>query len=373
MIEGLLWDTCRMKHLLLFVLLTSLSFFTACRISPEQPLQTPTHTAQPEFNPIIHTEPTTSPAPTRLTLNTPTVTSSPAVEKRVSLMAVGDIMLGRTVGEQIESEGITFPFAFTAETLSKADVTIGNLECPISTKGNPQNKAYAFRAPLNAASSLAYGGFDLVSLANNHILDYGPAALEETLKTLTENQIHAVGAGLDDVLAYQPVFMDINGLRLAFLAFLDIPATDYDYPGWEAAPGKSGIAWAHSHRVSEGVKAAKQQSDIVIVLFHNGYEIVQKVSSAQQEIARLAIDNGASLVIGSHPHVLQRIEYYRDGLIAYSMGNFVFDNFLFPPNYSAILVVELTEDGVESYQLIDVVIQLNGIPQVMPYNHDLRP
>lgn len=288
-------------------------------------------------------------------------------------MAVGDMMLGRTIGERIESEGYTAPFAFTAETLIEADITIGNLECPISTQGEPQDKAYAFRAPLSAAASLAYAGFDLVSLANNHILDYGPTALEETLNTLSDNRIQTVGAGMDDVQAYKPVFMNVNGLKLAFLAFIDIPTTDYNYPAWEAAPGKAGVAWGHAQRVKEGVEAAKKQADIVIVLVHNGYEIVQKVSSAQQEIAHLAIDSGASLVIGSHPHVLQRIETYQDGLIAYSMGNFVFDNFLFPPNYSAILVVELTPDGIASHEFIDVVVQLNGIPQIMPYDHSHRP
>lgn len=362
-----------MKHRFLFVLLTLLIFLYACQIPQEQPAQSSTITAPPEFTPITRVDTPTSPAPTRLVSNKPTVTASPTALKRVTLMAVGDIMLGRTIGELIETEGITVPFAFTTETLSQADVTIGNLECPISVLGNPQEKAYTFRAPLGAAASLAYGGFDLVSLANNHILDYGPIALEETLNTLQENQIHTVGAGMDDVQAYQPVIMEVNGLKLAFLAFLDIPTTDYDYPGWEAAPGKPGVAWAHAQRVRDGVQAAKKQADIVIVLVHNGYEIVQKVSSAQQEVARLAIDSGASLVIGSHPHVLQRIEPYRDGLIAYSMGNFVFDNFLFPPNYSAILVVELTADGIESHQLIDVVVQLNGIPQIMDYDPSHRP
>ena len=288
-------------------------------------------------------------------------------------MAVGDIMLGRTIGEMIEQESPEAPFLYTAETLLTADITIGNLECPISNRGMPEEKTYAFRAPLAAGESLAYAGFDLVSLANNHILDYGPLALHDTLNTLTTHQIHAAGAGMNEEEAYAPVFIEINGLRLAFLAYLDIPATDYDYNAWEAGPNKPGVAWAHNQKVQEGVQSAKQQADIVIVLFHYGYEIVQTVSQRQQELAHLAIDSGASLVIGSHPHVLQRVETYRDGLIAYSMGNFVFDNFLFPPNYSAILSVELSPNGVESYELIDVIVQLNGVPQVMPYNFDDSP
>jgi len=277
-------------------------------------------------------------------------------------------MLGRTIGEMITSEGFEAPFLFTAETLSSADITLGNLECPISELGTAEEKTYAFRAPLAAGDSLAYAGFTLVSLANNHILDYGPAALEETITTLQSHHIFPLGAGMDEVEAYAPVFLEVNGLRLAFLAYADIPATDYDYLSWEAGENTPGIAWAHPEKIQEGVRAAKSQVDVVVVLFHNGYEIVQNVSGYQQAVAHLAIDSGASLVIGSHPHVLQRIETYNGGLIAYSMGNFVFDNFLFPPNYSAILSVKLTPEGVESYELIDVIVQLNGVPQIMPYN-----
>ena len=285
-------------------------------------------------------------------------------------MAVGDIMLARTIGEMIESEGIEAPFAFTAETLSTADITLGNLECSISDRGTPEDKKYTFRAPLSAAESLQFAGFDLVSLSNNHILDYGPLALEDTLAELSAAAVQTIGAGMDDAEAYQPVFFEVNGLRIAFLAFTDVSTVDYGYLALEAGPAQPGIAWAHAEQIESGVLAAKAQADLVVVLFHNGYEIVQKVSDLQQQVAHLAIDSGADLVIGSHPHVLQRIEEYNGGLIVYSMGNFVFDNFLYPPNYSAILSVTLTEEGVETYELIDVVVQLNGVPQVMPYHFD---
>ena len=252
--------------------------------------------------------------------------------------------------------------------LSTADITLGNLECSISDRGTPEEKKYTFRAPLAAAESLQFAGFDLVSLGNNHTMDYGPLALEDTLAELTDSGIKSVGAGMNNTEAYQPVFFEVNGLRLAFLAFTDVSTIDYNYLAWEAGPGQPGIAWAHAEQIESGVRAAKAQADLVIVLFHNGYEIIQKVSDLQQQAAHLAVDSGADLVIGSHPHVLQRIEEYNEGLIVYSMGNFVFDNFLFPPNYSAILSVTLTADGVASYELIDVVVQLNGVPQIMPYD-----
>lgn len=279
-------------------------------------------------------------------------------------------MLGRTIGELIETQGFDAPFFYTSETLKTADITLGNLECPISDRGDAEEKIYSFRAPIAAGESLRYAGFDLVSIAHNHILDYGPLALEDTLDNLASKDIHTVGAGMDQKAAYQPVFMDINGLRLAFLAFADIAPGNYDYLSWEAGTDKAGIAWAHPQRIHEGVQAAKEQADLVIVLLHNGYEFVETVSRFQQETAKLAIDSGATLVIGSHSHVLQRIEPYNDGLIVYSMGNFVFDNFLFPPNYSAILKVELTSEGVAAYELIDVVVQLDSVPQIMPYKRE---
>jgi poly-gamma-glutamate synthesis protein (capsule biosynthesis protein) len=283
-------------------------------------------------------------------------------------MAVGDIMLGRTIGDLIRSEGPEAPFLFTAETLRTADITLGNLECPISTRGLPVEKTYTFLAPLEAGQALSYGGFDVVNLANNHIFDYGQDAFEDTLANLKEHQILPVGAGRNEAEAYSPVIVEVNGLKLAFLAYLDVPTLDYDYLQWQALGEQPGVAWAHAEKIRTGVSAAKQSADIVIVLLHNGYEFAQRVAGAQQDVAHLAIDSGASLVIGSHPHVIQRLEEYHGGLIAYSMGNFVFDNFLFPPNYSAILNVELNADGLASYEMIDVVVQLNGVPQIMEYS-----
>ena len=354
----------------LLILLIVLIFLSACQTSEADSAAYPTDTASPSVLPPTLTTTITPIAPTRTQKPPKPISPSATPTRRLILMAVGDVMLGRTIGELIEVQGYESPFIYTAETLKSADITLGNLECPISERGEAEEKIYAFRAPETAGEALKYAGFDIVSLANNHILDYGPHALEDTLNNLASNDIHPVGAGMDHTSAYQAVLVDINGLRLAFLAFADIAPGNYDYLSWEAAVDKAGIAWAHPQRIREGVQAAKERADLVIVLFHNGYEFVETVSRFQQESAKLAIDSGASLVIGSHPHVLQRIEPYNDGLIVYSMGNFVFDNFLFPPNYSAILKVELSQKGIESYELIDVVVQLNGVPQIMPYKRD---
>ena len=364
-----------MKKPLLLVLLFGLIYLTSCKpVVAEISSVTQDPLSQPNTDPtsISNLTPTPTHTPTQKPVEIPTLTHTvaPLGDQHITLMAVGDIMLGRTIGEMIESDGAEAPFFFTTETLASADITLGNLECSITNRGIAEEKTYSFRAPIAAGESLAAAGFDLMNLANNHVLDFGPLGLEDTLSILASNQVQSVGAGLNAEEAYSPVNMEINGLRLAFLAFADIPPTDYDYRTWEAGENKPGIAWAVEEKIRKGVQDAKQQADIVIVLVHNGYEIKQQVVRAQQEVAHLAIDSGASLVIGSHPHVLQRIDEYHEGLIVYSMGNFVFDNFLFPPNYSAILKVELSPNGVESYELIDVIIQLNGVPQIMPYDLD---
>lgn len=357
------------------LLVSLLGFFLLVACNPDLsdpfPIEhdiTQTQTDSPISTPNLALTP--SQTPTTIPTSPPTITPSATQkgDQEVTLMAVGDIMLGRTIGEIIESEGPQAPFLYTAETLASADITLGNLECSISDRGTPEEKTYAFRAPIVAGESLAYAGFDLVNLANNHVLDYGAVALEDTITILASNNIQTVGAGMDAEAAYTPIFIEIDSLRIAFLAYADIPPTDYDYRAWEAGENKPGIAWAVEEAIRSGVQAAKTQADVVIVLFHNGYEIKQQVVDMQKKVAHLAIDSGASLVIGSHPHVLQRIEEYEDGLIVYSMGNFVFDNFLFPPNYSAILKVVLTPDGVDSYEMIDVIVQLNGVPQIMPYD-----
>lgn len=144
-------------------------------------------------------------------------------------MAIGDIMLGRTIGEMIVTAGPEAPFLDTAETLRSADITLGNLECPISERGEAELKTYAFRAPVAAGESLAYAGFNLVNLANNHSLDYGPLALSDTLEILAAQQIQAVGAGMNETEAYAPAFIEVDGLRIAILGFVDVHPTDYDY------------------------------------------------------------------------------------------------------------------------------------------------
>lgn len=304
--------------------------------------------------------PVPSPPPDPTATPSPTPTPEPA---RVTLAAVGDVMLGRTVGARLEAEGAAVAFAGVRDILAAADIAVANLESAVGVSGSPAPKAYTFRAPPVAAEALALAGIDLVSLANNHSLDYGPESLAETRALLAERGILSTGAGPNRSAAHAPAMIAREGLTFAFLAYVDVPVErgGFDPRIWTATAETPGVAWLDLPAMAEEIAAARHEADLVVVLLHFGLEWELEPSDAQREQARAAIDAGAALVIGSHPHVLQPVEAYGDGLIAYSLGNFVFDGFWDPANDSAILLVELTAAGVAGWELVPVTV-MDGVP-----------
>lgn len=280
----------------------------------------------------------------------------------VTLAAVGDIMLARSIGAALVRNPLDSPFAAVADILQSADITVGNFECAIATTGKPARKAFTFRAPPQAVNALAGAGFDVLSLANNHSLDYGAAALVQTTGSLDLADIHHVGAGLNEEIAYHPLLLTVKGIRLALLAYVDAPPEGrFNKALWTARGIKPGVAWADPERIRADVSAAKLDADVVIVLLHSGTEGSRVPNRIQGAAAHAAIDAGAALVIGSHPHVLQGVEYYGKGVIVYSLGNFVFDGFR--NNDSAILRVTLGREGVRELAWTPVVIR-KGQPRV---------
>ncbi|MXW26016.1 MAG: CapA family protein, partial [Dehalococcoidia bacterium] len=290
----------------------------------------------------------------------PTPTPPPA---RVLLAAVGDVMLGRSVGARLEAEGPEVAFAAVASILVGVDIAVANLESAVGITGTPAPKAYTFRAPPIAVEALALAGIDLVSLANNHSLDYGTESLAETQTLLARGGIRSVGAGPNRTVAHAPTRFEFDGLTIAFLAYVTVPVegSGFDPRVWDATDETPGVAWLDTPTMTADIEAARDGADLVVVLLHFGIEWDLEPSEAQREQARAAIDAGATLVIGSHPHVLQPIEEYGGGLIAYSLGNFVFDGFWDPANDSVILLVELTAEGVARYETVPVTI-IEGIP-----------
>lgn len=324
--------------------------------------------ATPSITPSITETPTLADTATVTDTATPTPTGTPTPSLLVNLAAVGDIMLARSVGDQVHARGPEIVFAGVQSALDSADLLVGNLECALTSGGDPQPKSFTFAASPETAKSLGFAGFDVLSLANNHAMDFGIPGLLDTLDNLKKSGISGLGAGRNASEAHAPVILERNGLRVAFLAYADVPVetTGFDVRSWMATSSQPGIAWADLNLITSDVIAAKKQADVVVVLLHAGYEVnayVPPVSANQRKEAYAAIDAGASLVIGSHSHILEAIEKYHGGLIAFSLGNFVFDNYLGIANSTIILHVVLTPAGVQSYNWIPVLIE-NGLPRL---------
>lgn len=268
----------------------------------------------------------------------------------VELVAVGDIMLARQVGERIAQKGARYPFEGEGirPLLAGADIAFGNLECPISTGGVRQDKGIEFRADPAVVEGLTYADFDILSLANNHTGDYGDAALLDTLAYLDEAGILVVGAGETVTLAHRLQIIESNGVRVGFLAYNEIP------PRWFAAKGDSpGSAFADLDALREAVSQARGRADVVIVSYHWGTEYTPYPTSSQRAIARALSEAGADLVIGHHPHVVQGVGYYPSTFVAFSLGNFVFDQeFSDETQEGLILRSLLDQSGVKTVELL---------------------
>lgn len=245
-------------------------------------------------------------------------TEEPVEVPEITIAAVGDLMFARDVVDLMVEHGALYPFERVLPLFEDADLVIGNLEGTFTDRGVAADKVYTFRAPPGLAEGLALAGFDAVSLANNHSYDFGLEGLEDTLTALDDASVRHAGAGMDAASATAPALLSVGEQTVALLSFNDIErsgATGSDTPG---------VAWA-GPGVADAVSRAAREADYVVVMLHAGTEYSSEPTARQQEIARMAIDAGADVVVGHHPHVLQPWECYRGGLIIYSLGNFVFD------------------------------------------------
>lgn len=236
-------------------------------------------------------------------------------------------------------------FSRLGPLVTSADFAVCNLECPISSHGSRSplkltecghvmDNEYFFRAPPSQAGCLAEAGFDAVTLANNHVMDFGGEALLETLSLLDDAGIRHTGAGADHAAARQPVLATVRGQTVAILAYV-VAGTLPDTAHFAASDETAGTVFvggdgagkpdAQSVRiVRSDIRAARGQADLVIASFHWGTEGADEPDPLQRRLAHLAIDAGAEVVIGHHPHLLQGVEIYRGRPIAYSLGNFAF-------------------------------------------------
>ena len=258
------------------------------------------------------------------------------------LASVGDINLGDAPGAAIEAEGADFPWESAGRPLRRADIAFGNLESAVSERGEPFPKQYTFRGTPAALEGLReHSGIDVLNLANNHVGDFGPTAMLDTVRGVERLGMRAVGAGANLGRALQPQVVERLGLRVAFVGFSNILPLEF-----AAEPGRPGVAWATPEAVAEAVRAARQHADVVVATFHWGIEKAPYETAEQAELARIAADAGAQLVIGAHPHVLQPLRRTGPALVAYSLGNFVFGAQSSETAATGVLVTDLSAEGV---------------------------
>jgi poly-gamma-glutamate capsule biosynthesis protein CapA/YwtB (metallophosphatase superfamily) len=275
----------------------------------------------------------------------------------VRLAFVGDIALNYSIATTMEAlargerrPGIEpdFPFTHVVERLRAADLAIGNLECVLSTRGELSTWHKPFRCPLSSVAVMKGAGLDLVSVANNHSFDFGREGFFDMLKNLDDGGLGSFGRGFRVEAPHEaelPAVRTVRGARVGVL----------------------GYYFADDRKLAREVAAARERCELVIVYFHWGSEKVSDATVEQRRQARVAIDAGADLVVGSHVHVLQPTELYRGKLIAYGLGNFVFMGMTHEERFrrGAVLEVTLSRERLESFELVPTRIDDRGAPHVL--------
>jgi poly-gamma-glutamate capsule biosynthesis protein CapA/YwtB (metallophosphatase superfamily) len=265
-----------------------------------------------------------------------------------NLIFVGDIMLSRGVDLIMKERGYLYPFKNIAEITNSAEIAFGNLESPLSKRGMKGDQIYAFRGNPESIKGLLYAGFDVLNLANNHSYDYGRKAFKETLKFLRQNNIQTIGAGENIREARKPAIFDLGDLKVAFLGYDLSPGAVY---AGEKNPGVAKIKYSC---LIEDIEKVKKDADLTVVSFHWGIEYDDFPAEYQKSLARMVIDCGADIVVGHHPHTFQGIELYKGKLIAYSLGNFIFDQKDLKNNQSIILRVTIQNKRLHKVEIIPI-------------------
>ncbi|GAB4295964.1 MAG: CapA family protein [Myxococcota bacterium] len=293
--------------------------------------------------------------------------------KDITLIAVGDVTLGYHFEEHLLKEPPRgalpeavrkYPWKNVGEVMRDADITLVNLECPFTRAKEKVSKNFAFKADPKLVEVLHEGGVDVVTLANNHNMDYKGEGVQETIKTLKEGGIGYFGAGMNIKEARAPAILEVRGKKIGFVGYLhlgnhsiepEIIWATADSPGMAGHPSNTDMV---SAMVKEDIKSLSEKTDIQVVVFHWGRETKNYPLDYQKRLARDAIDSGADAVIAHHPHVLQGIEVYRGVPIFYSLGNFIFGGHWNPGDKKS-LIVRLSfgsDNKVKKVELFPVLI-----------------
>lgn len=325
-----------MKRLILFAPM----LLVAC-------LGNPPNTSTVQVPTAIHVESVTTTATTEVPTDIPSVVPSATFIASTTLIFTGDVMLGRGVRRQYEKNGgPNWPFLQTRDLLSSADISVINLEGTYTDPCPHMWEAKVFCTPSADVSALQFAGIDVANVANNHILDYGQIGYESTLTAL-----ESVGVKPSD--ADHLVIITKNGIKFGFIGFGRIrQSSDY--------------VILSSEETARVITDAKTKVDFLVVSFHFGEEYQSWASTDQIAMGNLAVDSGADLVVGTHPHVRGEFVTYKGKLIYYSLGNFIFDNNSSPATTHGNLLFVTVLGTVVKSELIPIEIMELGQPMVVP-------
>jgi poly-gamma-glutamate capsule biosynthesis protein CapA/YwtB (metallophosphatase superfamily) len=293
------------------------------------------------------------------------------VPEVTTITAVGDIMLGRRVGDRHRGNPGA-PLAPLGKRLARADITVGNFESTLSAAGSPTQGGDSFAASPRVRPALRAAGFDLLSLANNHVGDYGDRALRQTLDRFDSARIETVGAGRNLDAARRPVIIERDGVRVGFLAVDSIGETP-SATGTRAGtnrlnmPPRTGpLNRSQLRRITSDIRALGRRVDTVVVLTHWGTQYTHRPEPSQRTAARAFADAGADLVIGGHPHWVQGYDMAGSAIVVHSLGNFIFDmDFQTKTREGIFLEIVLWGGAVKAVEPVPYVIDGAFTPRLV--------
>ena len=309
-------------------------------------------------------------APQRYPLTVPAAVPPAEV---TTLTVVGDIMLGRRVGERGAAEGDpAYPLRPMQGRLAAADLTVGNLESTLSRDGAPTQGGDSFAADPAVRAGLRDAGFDALGLANNHVGDFGDRALVETAELLRAAALSPFGAGATAAQAGRPVVLERHGVRFGFLAFNAIGETPEAGPLRPGAvsvsmPPRTGpLDRRELDRFLRSVRRLDRRVDVVTVLSHWGTQYTQRPEPVQRAVAGELVAAGADLVVGGHPHWVQGASLRGDALVVQSLGNFVFDmDFMQETQEGLVLEAVFWGDELKAAEFVPYLIGADFAPRVV--------
>ncbi|MDP4093398.1 MAG: CapA family protein [Bacillota bacterium] len=303
-------------------------------------------------------------------------------DNTVRIMATGDILLGRGVKYWIKAQGkdYRYPFEKVADYLKQGDIIFGNLEESITSSEHSltgieqKGGKYVFKNDVESIDGIEFAGFNLLNIANNHILDYYEQGLFDTLDILDKNGIAHAGAGRNIDEARKPAIIEKNGIKVGLLSYTEMAEATYNGNPplcYLAGPGKAGVAPKKLEYIKEDISKLRPLVDIVLVSLHWGVEYDPNLSPGQQEFAHEVINAGADMIIGHHPHQIKGIEIYNGKPILYSLGNFISDQNESDNQEGFFIDAQFSTDKIISLKAIPFKIVQKS--QVVPvYGSDAR-